>query len=65
MSPHNLTTWFLVLWIAQAVLWDVWACARWGADGTISRVALYHCQHEPILALAVGVVIGHVFWRMP
>lgn len=33
-----------------------------GSYATISRVTLQECSDHPVLALAAGVVIGHIFW---
>lgn len=58
----NTTTWWIIAIIAVAIGYDVFAMWRWGYHGTISFDALNAAKNYPIIGVAVGVVIGHIFW---
>lgn len=34
-----------------------------GRDGTISVVLYDFCKEHPIAALALGIILGHIFWK--
>lgn len=48
--------------VLALVLYDVWALYRFGVDATISAITLRAAMAHPVVALAVGVVCGHLFW---
>ncbi len=41
---------------------DVWLYITKGSEATISRTLLKWSQAYPIIAFALGVVFGHIFW---
>ena len=64
MKPTDWTQAFLVAWILVAVAYDLFAGYWWGTDATISAVAYDLGRQHPVIPFAVGVVLGHVFWRL-
>lgn len=46
---------------------DVFAYVGWGVDATLSRHTVAGAMEHPTLPLAVGFVLGHLFWpqRLP
>lgn len=63
LSGEQLTVWFLRLWVLAAVAWELYAFYRFGEEATISTVMLRWASDNPIIAVAVGVLIGHIFWN--
>lgn len=43
-------------------LYDVWVKVRGGDKATISKVLLNFAKRYPIVPLALGVILGHIFW---
>lgn len=58
----NATAWILLAVVALLIGWDIFAAVRWGASQTISFDLLTAARQRPIIATAIGVVIGHLFW---
>jgi hypothetical protein len=59
-----MNTTYLVLGITVAVLiiYDIYICYTHGGDATISWVTYSLAQRHPIIAFALGVVMGHILW---
>jgi len=51
--------------VLAIVLYDIAAYSLWGVSATVSRVTLGWASGLPIISLAIGVVIGHLFWPQP
>ncbi len=51
----------LVATIILLSLYDIAVVATSGSEATISRRALYWSQQYPLISLAAGVLIGHLF----
>jgi hypothetical protein len=58
----NLTAWVLIFIVALLISWDIYAEIRWGYTGTISYDVLTASKNHPLIPLAIGIVIGHLFW---
>lgn len=57
------TTTILLLTIAGVLIgYDIFAVLKWGYHGTISYDLLTNAEKRPIIAFAMGVVCGHLFW---
>ena len=53
----------LVALVGTAVIViDIVAFAGWGSEATLSRVVLSGSINHPSVPLAVGFVMGHLFW---
>jgi len=48
-----------------SIVFDAVMYARAGWEGTISYLVLTRSRRYPIIACAVGVLIGHLFWPQP
>jgi hypothetical protein len=62
MTGKTITTWTIVAVVAFGIGYDVWVGVTYGTDATISWVTWTAAQRYPVIALAVGVLIGHLFW---
>lgn len=52
----------LVIVIAAIAGWDI-VCAAWGRPtDTVSATLQDWGQQHPMLSVAIGTVIGHIFW---
>jgi len=51
--------------LAAIVLWDVFVMVTDGADSSISSMLIEMSYQYPIMPFSIGVVCGHLFWRMP
>jgi hypothetical protein len=54
----------IIIWVAIVALiaWDLFMVANGKPGDTISEVMLQQAQRHPILAFAMGVVAGHLYW---
>jgi hypothetical protein len=58
----NPTTWLLLVSVVFYAAYDVFAAITWGREATLSFDILNASQMHPIIALATGIVLGHLFW---
>jgi hypothetical protein len=65
MSGVKLTKLSVLGFIAIAIIYDIVIYASAGVDATISRVTLQWASDIPIIVLAPGILIGHLFWPQP
>jgi predicted transporter len=56
------TAWVITLLVFVAIAFDVFIGFRRGQTNTISHQLLSIGQRYPILPLAIGVLLGHIFW---
>jgi hypothetical protein len=56
------TTVILILAVISLGLYDIYAAWRFGITGTISYVIYHDSKSYPIIAFAMGVICGHLFW---
>ena len=52
----------LVAILALAGIWDIIAVSSGGRIATVSSVLSQWARELPIFSVAVGVLIGHLFW---
>lgn len=63
MNPYRTATaCMLVIDVAFLILWDVWVAGRGGKEATISHVITDSASKWLALAVAAGVLIGHLFF---
>lgn len=62
MSQDKTTTIFSIVIIAAIIIFDVWTLLERGYTTTISWQLYERSKAEPIIPLAIGVVIGHLWW---
>ena len=58
----KLTGWSLVATAAGLIVWDIFVASTEEKGDTISEVLLLQAKKRPIIATAIGVIIGHLFW---
>lgn len=56
-----LSVLFLVV-IVAIYIWDAYVLATGRPGESVSVVIRDWTEHQPMLAFAVGVLVGHVFW---
>jgi hypothetical protein len=55
----------IIMIVANVIImagYDVLALTEGGVDATISRVLYHGASDHPIIAVAFGVLVGHLFW---
>jgi hypothetical protein len=57
-----MTVWFIIAWVAVAAVYDVIVAYLYGSQPTISRVIHDWTYGNPVIAFALGVLCGHLFW---
>lgn len=60
----NTTTYFIFATIAVWIAYDVFAYMKWGNKGTISVETFNASKISPGILLAVGFLLGHLFWQV-
>lgn len=60
----QITAWVVVVATFFLICFDMWIGFRLGATATVSRQLGMIGQQYPILAFALGVVVGHTFWPL-
>ena len=65
MTPDQQTLWFMRLWILAAVLFDLYAVACFPPSATISGQMTRWVEENPIIGVAIGVLVGHWCWPPP
>lgn len=45
--------------------YDIWVINAGGKDASISQVLIDYFYKYPIGGIALGILIGHIGWRMP
>lgn len=57
----------VILIIATCLIWavyDVWTIAKRGKKTSISAYIIRGSYKYPLVVLALGILIGHLFWSM-
>lgn len=64
MTLSEITGWLLIANVVFLIAWDVYVKVRQpDGNATISWLVLTAAKHAPIVAIALGIVIGHLFWQ--
>ena len=61
---REMTGAVIVAAIVLIAAWDCLAAYLWGSEATESKVIWELSQQYPIIGVAVGVLIGHLFAQM-
>ena len=62
MKPDYITLAVVFGGLAALIAYDVWTLIKRGYNTTISANALLLAGRYPIIAFALGVVVGHMWW---
>ncbi|MBE9542521.1 MAG: hypothetical protein IMF01_09400 [Proteobacteria bacterium] len=65
MTGKTKTMIFIVASVFLWVVYDAYIIIDAGKDASISQVIIDYFYAYPIGAVAFGIVIGHLAWRMP
>lgn len=57
-----ITRIFIVVVIIVTAIFDIAIDKSVGVDATISRVLLAASVHSPVILIAFGLLVGHLFW---
>jgi hypothetical protein len=62
VSGKEVTT--IIIWatLATLIIWDIVVANNHTAGDTISEVMLRQASSHPIIAFALGVLVGHLLW---
>ena len=63
LSPRAETALFLLWWISLAIIYDVLVFAQHGADPTITRTLQRWTDEFPVLLIALGSLLWHLFGK--
>lgn len=58
----NKTQIFIICWTAVATIYIIYAAIFLPTDETVSATLNTAAKRWPILPLAVGLLLGHLFW---
>jgi hypothetical protein len=62
-SARKMTEIIIVSLVVALVVYDVIVEMKFGVNATISQVIFDTASHNPWIALAAGILVGHWFWR--
>ena len=62
MTIRNWTIAILIVNTALLIIWDIFAVWKGGVEATISRVLWHAVKAYPGLAIAIGGLLGHLFF---
>jgi len=62
MPSRKVTVALLISTVVLLAGWDLYVALNDTPNDTISYIVLAFAQRHPIVALCVGIVLGHVFW---
>ncbi len=61
---RSVTKGLLVLFTTTLAGYDAWAYNHGGTEATVSSVVRDFAVDWPVAAVAIGTVIGHIFWPL-
>ena len=59
----KITGYFIVFGIIIIALCDIFMLAYGGVPSTISSVLFHDSKVSPMIPLAFGILVGHLFWQ--
>lgn len=62
MDSRKITAGGLIVTSIILTIYDIWAVVNEVSDDTISRVVLKAAAEHHTIPLAVGAIMGHLFW---
>ena len=64
MSKAGMTKIFILVMFIVIAVWDVYVIATGGFETSISHTMIEWSYKYPIFTFLMGIVCGHLFWRM-
>ena len=65
MKLRKYTYLFIAIMVIIIAVYDVYVFIAGGTETTISHVMITWAYDYPIFPFIMGIVCGHLFWRMP
>lgn len=62
---QTITRWFIFAVLIISIGFDLWVMYAGGTGTTISHELINWPYKYPIMGVMVGILIGHLMWRMP
>lgn len=59
-----MTNIFIVVVVAMVVIFDIWIIWKRGKPASISATIIRGSKKFPLITLAVGMLLGHLYWSM-
>lgn len=60
----SLTVLVMIITAAFLIVFDLWIIAKKGKQESISAYVIRGSRQYPLLVLAFGILLGHLFWSM-
>lgn len=60
----NLTVLFIILFVLTGIVYDIYIIIEKGKYESISAHVIRGSKKYPLLVLAFGILLGHLFWSM-
>jgi hypothetical protein len=64
MRLRNATIIFISVVAVMIAAWDVYVITYGGIESSISQTMIEWAYHYPIFPFIIGVIVGHLFWRL-
>ena len=61
----KMTYIFVLITIVVVTVYDVYAMLAGGTESSISWIMIDWAYRYPLFPLITGIIMGHLFWRMP
>jgi len=62
---RKITQYFIIISILLWLFYDGYVIIKYGKDASISQVMIDYSYNYPIGVFLLGILAGHLFWRMP
>ena len=59
-----ITAYFIILTVVTWIAYDAWVIMSKGKEASISWVMIEYSYEYPIGVFLLGLLFGHLFWRM-
>lgn len=63
MNPETVSKWLVLAWIMLLIAYDLFMIATFGKEASVSEALKKWVEWEPILLIALGCLIWHLFGR--
>jgi hypothetical protein len=62
MRPNTILAIAFCVILAAIAAWDIFVLAKHRPEDTVSSILSQWATQAPVFAVAVGLVLGHIFW---
>jgi hypothetical protein len=64
MNYKKATVIFIAICVVSIIAWDAFVIINGGVETSISQTMIDWAYEYPIFSFSMGVVCGHLFWRI-